>query len=180
MLKQFMPKTNTAVQKSDVYHFDALYKFNGKYYVKKSFGDTIYQINKEHINPCFILSERDLKIPVQIATDLSKKKERSRYIYGESGYLISNYYFSSYYYQNMCYQDVWNLETSSLICRNLIKSQESRKGVPFFIEEKMIYVWPKFVAENYLYCIIPAEEIQAIIPNLQDDSNPCILEMKID
>jgi hypothetical protein len=175
-LNRFLPKTEVFNQKEGLFHFDILYKFNEAYYFIKAFGDTIYQVDIQSVKPYIVVSKGNLKVPFHIATDISKKRERSQYIFGEFGYIVSGYYFSSYYYQNSRYQDIWNLETSSLIYRNL---SNDKNGIPFVIQGKMIFVWPKCVAGKYTYCMIPAEEIQDIISNLPNDSNPCILEVKI-
>jgi hypothetical protein len=179
-LNQFMPKTEAFNQKEGLVHFDMLCKFNEKHYTKKPFNDTLYQVDKEQAKPYLILSEGNLRIPAQVATDLSKKKDRSRYIFGEFGYMILKYYFSSYYYQNKRYQDVWNLETSSLVYRKIAQEPEDKQGVPFVIQGETIFVWPKFVYDDYLYCVVPAENMQKIIPGMQEDDNPVIIEIKID
>jgi hypothetical protein len=179
LLNRFIPKTDAVNQNGNLHHFDVLYKFEGKHYFRKSFGDTIYQVDIQSINPYFIISKGNLKIPVRIATDISKKAERSQYIYGEFGYMISGYYFSSYFYQNKNYQDVWNLETSSLIYRNLRQGPDSKNGIPFVIQGKTVFVWPKFAGKKYLYCYAPADEMREIIPEMKEDDNPVILKIKI-
>jgi hypothetical protein len=180
LLTQLLPKAAETDQKGGLHHFDILYKFDEKHYIKKSFNDTLFQVHKQQVEPYLIISEGNLKIPVRIAIDLSKKKERSRYIYGESGYMVSDYYFSNYYYQNSLYQEIWHLETaSSSVYRNIVQRPENRLGIPFVIRKKMIFTWPKFVCRDCLFCIVPAEEMQEIIPDIKSDDNPVILEIRI-
>jgi hypothetical protein len=180
LVNRFMSKTDAVNQNGNLYHFDILYKFEGKHYFKKSFGDTVYLVDIQSIKPYFVISKGKLKIPVRIATDISKKTERSQYIYGEFGYILSaGYYFSSYFYQDANYQDIWDMKTSSLIYRNLRHGPDDKNGIPFDIQGKTIFVWPKFVGKDYLYCDVPAYEMREIIPEMQEDDNPVILEIKI-
>jgi hypothetical protein len=178
-LNQFLPKTEVLNQKKGIFHFDILYKFNEKYHFIKAFGDTIYQVNSQSVQPYIVVSKGNLKMPVHIATDISKKKERSLYIFGEYGYIISDYYFSLYYYQNNRYHDIWDLKTSSLVCRNLNTVNNSKDGIPFVIQEKTIFVWPNFVCNEYMYCVVSTDKMQDIIPELKEEDNPVILELRI-
>jgi hypothetical protein len=179
VINQLMPKTEVFNQKKGLFHYDGLYKFNDRHYLKKTFGDTVYQVDTQSAKLYVAVSKGNLKIPVHIATDLSKKKEVPLYISGEFGYIVSSYYFSTYYYQDNTYQDVWNLETSSLVYRNLRHGPDSNNGIPFIIQGNTIFVWPKCVCNEYMYCTVPADEMKKIIPEMKDDDNPVILEIKI-
>jgi hypothetical protein len=183
IINQFIPKNMEVKNQKGIIYFDMFMKFNNQYYTKPSFIDTIYKIDKESIKPYLIVSTGNLKPPFEIATSLNRenKQKLQQYISQESGMIISNYYFSQYYYQMKMYQDIWDLSTLSLIYRNLRTSPESKNGFPFILKEgKTIYVEIKFVSGNCLYGSIPIEELKDIIPDIKDDDNPFIIEIKID
>jgi hypothetical protein len=181
VVKQFIPKSIEIKQK-DIFHFDMLSKFNGQYFLKIAFADTVYKINKESFERYLTVSAGSLKPPIEILTVLSQenKEKRHQYITNEYGKIISKYYFSQYYYQMKVYQDIWDLSKCALIYRNLRTSPESKSGFPFVLNnKKTIYVEPEFVSDNCLYGIVPVEELQDIFPNVKDDDNPFIIEIKL-
>jgi hypothetical protein len=181
VVQQFIHR-NMEINQKDIINFDMLSKFNGQYFLKTAFADTVYKINKESFERYLIVSAGNLKPPIETLTVLSKqnKQKRHQYISREYGKIISKYYFSQYYFQMKVYQDIWDLSKCSLVYRNLRTSPESKNGFPFVLDDKKtIYVEPEFVSDNCLYGIVPVEELQDIVPNVKDDDNPFIIEIKI-
>jgi hypothetical protein len=175
-----MPKEKADLaMNSRVIHFDRLINLGDNYGIVMPFNDTIYRIYNDKPEAYFIVSKGNLKIPQQIVSDISRKKERYEYIFGEYGFLISSYYFSYYIYQNKIYNDVWDVNQSSLLCRNIRSGMEEKDGLLFMIKDTKIYLSPKFVSDEYLCCIASSSEMMDIIPSLNEEDNPVLLFLKI-
>lgn len=113
-------------------------------------------------------------------TDIKKKAERMNYIWGEYGVLSGSLYFSSYYHNNAKYQDIWNLDGSDLLYRNIIKAEGSpRLGIKLNMGEKDLGVWPSFASGEYVYCMVNGMVAHSIFPQFSEDSNGFILELKM-
>lgn len=182
VVRQLIRRNMEINNRKGLVNFDAFDKFNNQYFVKPVFADTVYKITGESAEPYLIVSKGNLNPPIDIQTTVSKENKQKihQYISHEYGRIVSKYYFSQYYYQMKIYQDIWDLSTSSLIYRNLRTAPESKSGVSFILKAgKTIYVEPEFVSGNYLYGLVPAEEVQDIVPNVRDDDNPFIIEIKI-
>jgi hypothetical protein len=174
-----MPRNDSIQTNSRLVSFDRLMNLRGQWGIAVPFNDTVYRIDENKSEPDFIISKGHLKISEQIVTDISRKKERAGYIFGEYGFLSASYYFSFYMYQNKIYHDVWDINSRSLLCRNTRSSIEEKEGLLFIIEGKEVYLKPKFVSGNYLYNVIPSYEMMDVIPSLQNDDNPVVVELKL-
>lgn len=177
LINDIMPK-NDSLRTNNFIYYDVLTKFRDDFCIAIPFNDTIYRFHNNKSEPCFVISKGNFKISESIASDISRKKERAKYIFGEYGFFISSYYFSFYMYQNKVYNDVWNLN-NSLLYRNIRANIEDKDGLLFIIDDKETYIKPKFVFGNYLYCISQASEVMDSIPFLQKDDNPVIIELKL-
>jgi hypothetical protein len=139
--------------------------------------DTLFQISIEAVLPILTIDKGSLKLPVEIASDIQRKSERQRYIWGEYGYLCGYYYFFYFAYSNQAYYDIWDTSSTSLLCRNIMSSPEDPKGLPFDLGGKLIYAWPKFVQNNRIYCVLDFEQAGIIYPQYDENDNPLILEI---
>jgi hypothetical protein len=179
LLNQYIPKKHSPT--GDLIHYNDFVKFNDQCYYIQTFNDTLYNIGTIGINPFLILSKGGLKAPADIATDVKKrKKEGHNYILGDYGFLASNYYFYTYYYNMEIHYEIWDIKTGSLIYRNIVKNELDKRGFPVTVNEKEMYTWPKFVANDCIYCPIEADEALKLVPGLPEDTNPIILEIKIE
>ncbi|MDR0765597.1 MAG: 6-bladed beta-propeller [Odoribacteraceae bacterium] len=179
LVRQLMPVEDDTRASRQLIAYDELVHSLGHWNIVPSFNDTIFRVDEEGVVPVFVASKGDLKITEEVATDLSKKRERAKYIYGESGFLTSSYYFSHYYYQNKMYDDVWNVRDGSLVYRNIRRGPEEKDGLLLIFGDKEIRVRPKYVSGDYLYCLVPAGELLEIVPSTREDDNPAILELKL-
>lgn len=180
LICNLIPKdAGSLIENSRLFHFDRLIRLGENYGIVIPFNDTIYSINDEKAEPFFIVSKGNLKIPEQIASDISKKKERAEYIFGEYGFFVSPYYFSYYTYQNKIFNDIWDTNKSSLLYRNIKNNIDEEDGLLFTIRDKEIYLIPKFVSNEYLCCVAQPTEMMDIIPSLREDDNPVLLFLKI-
>lgn len=142
-------------------------------------SDTIYQIKDGNINFLFYIDKGDLALPMEVFTDIKRKKERASYIWGNYGFLAGDFYFLRFYYDNKIYYDIWNISSMKLMCRNVVSSPIEPKGVPVYINGKEIYVWPSFVKNDTVYCILMDTEVEKInFPN-NNEGNPIIFVGRI-
>lgn len=167
-------------QKFAIYPFDVIDKFNGKYYYRAAFSDTVYQITSEHENPYLLISKGKYKIPTEIIASLDKmNKEGYKYVWEDYGLLAAKYFFYTYLYNRKLYRDIWDTETCSLLYRSEYGSGRGIDGIPISIKGIQMNVWPNYVSDDVLYCVIGAEDARRIIPSLPEDTNPVILEFKM-
>ncbi|MCL2739016.1 MAG: 6-bladed beta-propeller [Bacteroidales bacterium] len=167
-------------RKFDMIYFDGIFEFNGDYFYKMAHCDTLYRITSAFDEPYLVHSKGRYQIPIDIKVSREKtEKYGNRYIQHDYGNLISKYYFLSYYYDGKYYKEIWDIETPSLVYKSIFSRTGGVNGVPVIIDGKKIYVWPAFVSEESLYCIVEAEDAISLIPSLTEDSNPVILEVKL-
>lgn len=155
-------------------------KFNGNIYTYVS--DTLFRIGNDGTKETSIhINKGNLRMPDEIRSDLSKKSEWMRYIWGDKIICNSKYYFISYYYDNNIFFDIWNNE-KQLCYRNIVNpnsNPESVKlGFPIKIKEHTIYTWPSFVKGDLLYCMIDEVEAEKLSSS-DEECNPCILKIKL-
>jgi hypothetical protein len=167
-------------EKFDMIYFDAILEFNGEHFYKLAHCDTLYRITSEFEEPYLVHSKGKYEIPIDIKANSRKTEESGyRYIQQDGGDLISTYYFITFYYDNKRYREIWDIENSLLIYRSEYSRDGGINGVPVIINEKEIYVWPRYVSNESLYCLIENEDAISLIPSLPADTNPIILEVKI-
>lgn len=167
-------------QKFAMYFFDIINKFNGEFYYKAAFIDTIYHISSKEENPYIVISQGKYKIPTEVIASLEKiNKEGHNYIQQEYGVLASKYFFLTYNYNRMLYHDIWDIENSSLIYRSKYGREGGWEGIPVSIGGVQINVWPSYVDGDNIYCVIQGEDAIKLIPSLPLDANPIILEFKM-
>lgn len=160
--------------------FNDIKNFNGGFYYQPIENDTVFNITNGEEEYGFTIREGNLKIPLDVMTDIKKKAERMNYIWGEYGVLSGSLYFSSYYHNNAKYQDIWNLDESDLLYRNIIKAEGSpRLGIKLNMGEKDLGVWPSFASGEYVYCMVNGMVAHSIFPQFSEDSNGFILELKM-
>ncbi len=150
---------------------------NEQCYYKSTLGDTLYRLSSRGPVPALVLDKGELRLPAAIAMDVTRKKERSEYIFGEYGFLVDKFYFVSFYYDNRKYYDIWDLNTSALVYRNVLSSPSDPEGVVVAVDQKQINFWPKYVHDDCLYAIVGADT--GIVPGLDENSNPVIVKIKI-
>ena len=158
-----------------LYNISTINLFNGDPYIYMA--NTLYQISTEGVSPVLILNKGLLGLPDEIASDIRRKNERNKYIWGDYGYLSGNYYFLFFVYNEQSYFDLWDTSSRSLLCRNIVTRPGETGGLPFVLSGKRIYAFPKFVQNNRLYCILPIDQASIIYPQYNEDDNPLILEI---
>lgn len=177
-LAGYMPlEDKTQQNQAGLISIESINRYNGQCYYKSLLGDTLYRISAKGLNPVLVLDKGELQLPAEIAIDVDRKQERSKYIFGDYGYLADNFYFVSYYYDNQIYYDIWDLSTSTLVYRNVRSSPADPEGVALTVNKKKIYIWPRYIDENHLYCVVGADT--GIVPTLGENSNPVIVRIKI-
>ncbi|MDR3245651.1 MAG: hypothetical protein LBT50_04390 [Prevotellaceae bacterium] len=62
--------------------------------------------------------------------------------------------------------EIWDIKTSSLIYCNTAKNELDKRGFSVTVNGKELYVWPKFVANDYIYCPIEADKALKLMPEL--------------
>ena len=167
-------------EKFDMVYFDAIFNFNNDFFYKLAHSDTLYRFTSEFDEPYLVHSKGRYTIPFDIKANREMtEKYGNRYVQYDFGYLISKYYFLTYYYNNKFYSEIWNIEESSLLFKSIYGRDGRHPGIPVIIGEEIINVWPSYVKNNYLYCIIENEDALKIMPSLPEDTNPIILEVKL-
>ena len=167
----------------DMYYWNRLNKYNDLILFKDFLGDTIYNITAQADLPYIVLNKGKYKIPIEIASNRDKvDKEGHKYVQQESFYISSHYCFFTYYFDRNKYYDIWDMNTSRLLYRNILiyQSRDIRIGTPVKINNQDINVWANFAINNYIYCIVEAEDAIKLIPSLPEDSNPILLEIKLE
>ena len=145
---------------------------NGEVYT--CLNDTVYHISESGaMFPSFYIAKGALRLPHEIASDLTQKHKRNEYVWGEQMCFSDDYCFLSYYYQRKKYFDVWNLQSGQLCYRNVVSSPSDRQGLPVQMMGQTIYAWPKYVKDNIFYCIALREEAV-------EEENPFVLKFKMD
>ena len=174
-----LPKKEENI-KFDMIYFDAILKFNDDYFYKLAHCDTLYRITSAFDEPYLVHSKGKYNLPLDIKASLEKTdREGYKYIQQDFGTLISKYYFLTYYYDNSFYSEIWDIENTSLIYKSKYSREGGVNGVPVIINDKKIYVWPAYVSDESLYCVIENEDAISLIPSLPTDTNPIILEIKV-
>lgn len=156
---------------------ETINRYNNDCYYKSALGDTLYHISSSNLTPILVLNQGSLRLPAEIANDVSRKRERAKHLFGEYGYLSENYYFTSYYYNNRKYYDIWDIYTATLIYRNVQGSPDEPEGVELTVDGKRVRIWPKYIADETLYGIVEPES--EIVSGLSEDSNPILVKVKL-
>ena len=179
LLRRGIPKAERD-RNFDMMYFDAIFEFNNEFFYKLAHSDTLFRIKSEYDESYLVHSKGRYQLPINIKASMEQtEREGDKFIQQDFGYLISKFYFLSYYYDNKLYQEIWNIDNSSLMYKSIYSREGGVNGVPVRIGEKSIYVWPTFVSNDAIYCIIQAEDAITLIPSLLEDSNPVILEIKL-
>lgn len=155
----------------------SIYEFNGKPYVNLS--DTLYRISTEIITPVIVLDKASLTPPEDVLLNIRRKNERNKYIWGDYGYWAGDYYFLYYVYNNAAYYDLWKTSTRDLLYRNIRISQEKKEGIPINLNGKIVYLWPSYVKDNKIYCLLIFDMASAVYPPYNENDNPVILEIEL-
>jgi hypothetical protein len=173
--------SNDTVTEYRMLYYDALNKYNGEYFFRQSpLGDTIYRLTPEMYEPYIIINKGHYKTPANIYSDLNiLNRESSKYITQDFGRLADKYFFIRYYYDNKCYNDIWDITESKLLYRGIIGSDGGIYGIPLMINGQKIDVWPDFVNNDYIYIKIDAGNAVKFMPNISEDDNPVIVELKL-
>lgn len=176
-------KRNGLPKKNDInfaiIYSEGTYKYNNELYFKSIIGDTIYHIRPEADKPYLVFNKGIYKMPDELRGSLSEMDaQKHKYINSEQVLIVSKYLFIKYLYDRKWYYDIWNIETSNLLYRSIYSPTGGKPGIPLIIESKIMNVWPCFVFGDYLYCNLEGES-QNLIPSLLEDSNPVIIELKI-
>lgn len=162
-------------------YFDALDKYNGKNLFREyPLGDTIYHITYEKDEPYIVISKGQYKTPPDIYADLGTlKREKPNYITQDHGSLIGNLFFLRYYYNQKYYSDIWDIKNNNLIYRGVFSRDGGINGIPLVIEGHQMNVWISYVNGNYIYIEIKLEDAMKFMPNVSENDNPVILELKL-
>lgn len=140
-------------------------------------NDSILKISEDNnITPNFFLIKKNLKIPNEILYDISRKKERKNYIWGETLCFSSNICFIKYYYNNKIFYDIWNIDKSSLLFRNIVETDNDAQGFPICINGTIVHTWPSYCKDDSFYAIV--DEIGTEVLNNKKEINPCIIKFK--
>ena len=172
---------NDTVTEYRMLYYDALEKYNGKYFYRQSpLGDTIYRLTREMDEPYIIINKGHYKTPANIYNDLNVlNRESSKYITQDLGRLVDKYFFIRYYYDNKCYSDIWDITECKLLYRGVVSSDGGVYGIPLMINGQKIDVWPSFVNNDFIYVKIDPENAMKFMPNISEDDNPVIVELKL-
>ena len=162
----------------NLFEINTVQQFNGESYIYIT--DTLYQISTKGALPKLVLDKGSLRLNDDVASDIRRENEREKSIWGEYGYWAGDLYFLFFVYNRAAYFDVWNTSSSQLIFRNSITTLEETQGMPIHYEGKLIYVWPKFVCNNCIYCFLEPDQASIIYPNYDENNNPLILEIVLD
>lgn len=164
----------------DMSFWNEIKTYNQKLFFKDIFCDTIYHVTTEQDIPYMILSKGKYKVPLEIASSMERsEKEGHNYIISEDYKIASKYCFLTYYYDYNRYYDIWDIETSELIYRNIFNRQKGSPGIPIMINDLIINVWVNYTDNNSIYCIIEADDALKLLPSLPKDTNPILLEVKL-
>lgn len=151
--------------------------FNGIPYFTNA--DTIYQIENTIISPSFYIDKGKLSLPFEIFTDIKRKKERASYIWGDYGILAGDSYFLRFYHDNKIYYDIWNISSMKLIYRNIVNTPTDARGISILIDNKHINIWPSFVKNDMVYCVLMDGEVEKLGYTESNEGNPIIITGKI-
>ncbi len=179
LLRTGLPKVGRELD-FDMVYVDLMTKFNGECYYKQAHSDTLFRITSEFDEPALILEKGDYKMPLEVKADRTmSEREGNKYVQQDHGQWCSKYYFLTYYYENKKCYEIWDTENSTLIYKGSYGRTGGVKGIPVTVNEKTIQVWPSFVSDKSLYCIVEDEDAIALIPSLPKDTNPIILEIEL-
>ena len=164
----------------DMVYFDGIFEFNRDLFYKLAHSDTLYRITIGFDEPYLVHSKGQYRLPDEIKANREQRdKYGYRYIQQDFGRLISKYYFLTYYYNEKFHYEIWNIENSSLVYKSIFSRDGGMSGVPIVIRGLIIYVWPAYVSNDSIYCIITAEDAITLLPELPKDTNQIILELKV-
>ena len=146
--------------------------------IKPISSDTIYKIYPNKVQPYFFIEKGRLAIPIEILSDVSQNNKFKNYITNDYGLIINNLYFMTFYYNNKLYQDIWDIETSKLLYRNIASSVNDKYGAPIHLNDEIINVWPIFVDSQSVYCKIDERDQLLLKTNIEE--NDILLKIKVE
>ncbi len=165
-------------EKTNLFIINTVNSFNGRPCIYTN--DTLFRITATGTEAELVIDKGPLRLPEEIASDVRRKRERDRYIWGDYGFLTGNYYFLYFNYDGKGYYDLWDLSSATLIGRNVLESFGEKPGLPFRIDGKTVYAWPLFADGDKIYCALAYEDAVVLHPLYKDNDNPVILEITFD
>lgn len=156
----------------DIIHISDFLHSNGEVYSYAK--DTLYHISeKGEITPFLYIAKGELSVPDEIASDITQKRKRDNYIWGDQVCFSDEYFFLRYYYKRKIYFDIWNIHSKELCYRNIVQNPSDKMGLPIKVGNETYYAWPKYVKNNTFYCITYSEREDKI------EDNPFVLKFEI-
>lgn len=141
-------------------------------------NDTLYNVSSKGAAPVLYLNKGSLALPIEIASNVSRKKERDSYIWGDYGLLVENLYFLKYYYDKKQFFDIWDISNGKLKYRNMMESPSDPFGISLNVNGIELSIWPNYVKDNFLYCVLNDDQVAKLMP-LGNEENPVILEIAL-
>ena len=167
--------------KTAMMYLNLLERQDGECYFKKALSDTIYSINADTAKTFCIVSSGKYEKPREDYASLGKlKSDSQKYISMQSMIFNSKYMYLCYWFSDSMYMDLWNIQESSLVARNILEETCSEPIPGFEVEVKGVVtnVIPCYMSEKYLICkFLRPEDAEKVYP-VTEDTNPLLLVMR--
>lgn len=175
-LTSFINNDSDSELEVNLHKVNPVYTFNGDSYVYVQ--DSLCSVTEKGVKTVLFIDKGKYKIPDEVESNVARGEERDKYIWGDYGYLVNDCYYYSFNYNNKVYFDVWNVQRTQLIARRVINDYRETAGIPFDIDGNIIYLWPRYVNENKIYCILDAAQASLISSDYNEyEDNPIVLEV---
>lgn len=146
---------------------------------KDMYSDTIYSVlNKGILKPEYLIYRGEKYMPTIEEVNYPANRKFNKIYYQ---YIIENdqYVILHYVDQSKGYVNIWNKKSGVLLSHQTMSSKYYYP-VNFSFGEFHGELWIDYItAENLIYSIIPAKDLMGVIPDLKEDDNPVIVEIKL-
>lgn len=138
----------------------------------------LYECKSKEMQPMLFLEKGNLKIPSEVEYDITRKKERHEYIWGDFVMLADDYLFVNFYYDYKKYYDIWSVKNQKLLYRNTISFPDDSSGIPILVNGKEVNGWIKYFKNNMFYFMISEQTRGELEINNQE--NPIIVGISLE
>lgn len=141
--------------------------------------DTLFAVSIDSVSPLFAINQGNLFMPEKLRVQVGKDNEKSKYIDGLYGKIAGHYFFASYYYEMKMYYDLWDLRDGKRVIHRDCDDDDSEEGFLFVIDGKSRYVWPQYVNDNVIYCVMDYSSYSGSTAYEDENRNPVLLVLTL-
>lgn len=170
---------------SGMINLENIFLCNSKAMYKPNTCDTVYSILTTGAQPEFIIQQGALEMPPELAIKVGNNtdNEKARYIANLYGRVAGNLYLAYYQYNREEYYDLYDISTGEAIIHRKLNDQlydeGEREGFLLSVNGKNLYIWPKYVQDNTLYCVADHTDLYDSVSEADENRNPYILKITL-